>query len=160
MRPDRPIQKSPAHLDDHGVALPREILGFYERLRHVPLGLWAAAAESVPTRAPSRRPDGGPVTPGAAARARLRRAVNGMPGVVAQSRRRVLDLVSAAEGFVHPSSIARMKKSALTAALALGARPALGEEDFAQLYAPYAALIPLQALAAAENGAPAELDAR
>jgi len=127
-------------------AMPRDLLGFYERLRHIPLGVWAAAAAT---------PTATDVAPGGTAtdaRHRLRQIVDGMPHVAAQSRRRVLDLVAAAEGFVHPSVLARMKKSALTAALALVARPALDEDDFAQLYGPFATLIPPHALAAGPDG--------
>jgi hypothetical protein len=40
-----------------------------------------------------------------------------------------------------------MKKTALAAALALVARPALGEADFARLYAPFADIVPLTEIA-------------
>jgi hypothetical protein len=146
MTPDRPAMPSPQPptaapgLD----ALPRDLLGFCERLRHLPLGAWASAAEPAGGSAPERA--------SAAARHRLRRVVDGMPHVAEQSRRRVLDLVAAAEGFVHPATVARMKKCALTAALAIAARPTLGEDDFAQLYRPFATLIPPHLLGAGPDG--------
>jgi hypothetical protein len=145
-----PAPPSAAHpLRPGGADLPPAVLAFLERLRRLPLGSWATAAleaDGVDTIAalsdvPVTRDDG------SEARRRLRVIVDGMPGVAAQTRRRVHDLVAVANGFVHPAIVARMKKSALTAALALVARPRLGDEDFHELYAPFATLVPLRSLA-------------
>ena len=131
--------------------LPPLVRAFVERLRHVPLGVWAALAEEhepddVPMladRAAARAADrdGG-------ARARLRRLVDETPGHAALVRRRVLELTAAAEGFVHPATVGLMKRAALTAALALSVRPELADGDFERLYAPFAAVLPLEELEA------------
>jgi len=69
-----------------------------------------------------------------------------MPWAKGHVAPRVDELVSVAEGFVAPGTTARMKKVALTAALALVARPDLSEEDFEWLYAPFADTIPIDSL--------------
>lgn len=130
----------------HGGALPAIALEFTDRLRHLPLGAWADAAGAAPPA------DAHDQAPAAAARARLRVIADDMPSVVIQLRARVNNVVGAAEGFVHQSAVGRMKKTALTAGLALVARPALGEEDFARLYAPFADLIPARELDAPAAG--------
>jgi hypothetical protein len=68
------------------------------------------------------------------------------PGVAMQTSRRVRNMAAVANGFVHPADVVRMKKTALAAALALVARPMLGEADFARLYAPFADIVPLHEL--------------
>ena len=69
-----------------------------------------------------------------------------MPGAVTRVRGRVLELVSCAEGFFRPDTLRRMKKAALTAAIALTARPQLAQEEFDRLYEPFAGVIPLEDL--------------
>lgn len=139
--------------------LPPEVAAFLDRLRRLPLGTWAEAgrmlealdAASARRASPSRRATaaGPEALHGAEVRAELRRVVNAMPRQAAQIRGRILDLATVAQGFVHRSDAARMKKAALVAALALVARPALGDERFDRAYAPFAASIPVGSLLAA-----------
>ena len=127
--------------------LPPLVRAFVERLRHVPLGVWAALAEEhEPDELPALAD--GATAADDAARARLRRLVDETPGHAALVRRRVLELTAAAEGFVHPATVGRMKRAALTAALALSVRPGLASGDFERLYAPFAAVLPLEELEA------------
>ena len=132
--------------------LPPVALAFLEQLRRLPLGTWAdagrrlAALDTHERRALGHTGDGSSAT----VRAVLRRVVNATPRVAAQARLRVLHLAAAAHGFVHPADVARMKKAALAAILALVARRELGEQRFAAVYEPFAALIPLASLPAAD----------
>lgn len=133
--------------------LPPLVRAFVERLRHVPLGVWAALAdehEPAEDGEPAERDALADWTPGreSGPRARLRQLVDETPGHAALVRRRVLELTAAAEGFVHPATVRKMKKAALSAALALSVRPTLAAGDFEQLYAPFAALLPLAELEA------------
>lgn len=136
--------------------LPPLVRAFVERLRHVPLGVWAALAdeheppESGETGETGERDGVADWTPEreSGPRARLRQLVDETPGHAALVRRRVLELTAAAEGFVRPATVRKMKKAALTAALALSVRPTLAAGDFEQLYAPFAALLPLAELEA------------
>lgn len=138
---------APLDADARHGELPPLAAGFLERLRRLPLGSWADAARALDE-------SGGltlsgdvsaPLTD--AARARLRWLMDEMPGVTTKARRRVHDLAAVAQGFLHPREVARMKKAALTAVLALVARPDLDDDEFARLYAPFATLLPLEALA-------------
>lgn len=128
--------------------IPLSVQRFSERLRHMPLGVWAELAERVNVHladAPASRE----ANASAAARARLREIADQMPGAVVRVRGRVLELIACAEGFLRPDVLVRMKKVALTAAIALAARPQLASEEFDRLYAPFASAIPLEDLAAA-----------
>lgn len=149
-RPVAPPTAAPLRAQHVSAELPAIVVDFYQRLRQLPLGVWVDAAQAVePTTGRVEPPAPGEQLPPAdAARARLRSIADGMPSIVTQTRRFVHDLVGVAECFVHPAIVARMKKAALTAALALVARPALGEEDFARLYAPFAGFIPPSVLGA------------
>lgn len=135
---------TPQHISEHGGELPPAVLGFLEHLRRLPLGAWVDAARHADEPAVGRAPGRAPSA--AHPRARLRRIMDEAPGVTMQTRRRVRDLAAAASGFVHHADAARMKKAALAAALALVARPTLGEDDFARLYAPFADVVPLEEL--------------
>lgn len=139
--------------DGHGPGstpgeLPQVALAFLEQLRRVSLGAWADAGRRLTEldederRVLARTGSGADAT----VRAVLRRAVHARPRVAAQARQRVTYLAAVAHGFVHPSDVARMKKAALAAVLALVVRDELGEERFAAVYEPFAALIPLAAL--------------
>lgn len=132
--------------------LPPVALAFLEQLRRLPLGAWADAgrrlAELDETERRTLRSTGS--GDDATVRAVLRRAVNANPRVAAQARKRVLHLVAVGDGFLHPADVARMKKAALAALLALVARPELGEQRFAAVYEPFARLIPLAALPPSE----------
>jgi hypothetical protein len=119
------------------------VLAFYQRLRRLPLGLWADAARpaaALPGVARAAQ------LPGKHARAQLREVMNARPRTVARHRRRVQHAVAVAEGIVDGPAAMRMKKVTLAAALALTARPLLPEDVFARLYAPFAELIPLRDL--------------
>lgn len=123
--------------------LPPVARHFHRRLLHVPLGVWAerAARDANGEHVPLPDPD-------TSARKRLRRLMDEHPAVVAQVRRRIADTVAAADGFVESRVIPRMERVALTAALALVARDALGDEEFQRLYRPFADLIPERELLA------------
>ena len=133
--------------------LPVTVKRFSERLRHLPLGVWAELADRIAddrdTGFEPRADD--PNAIAAAARARLRQVADGMPGAVTRVRGRVLELVSCAEGFFRPDVLRRMKKVALTAAIALTARPQLAQEEFDRLYEPFAGVIPLEDLVVAPS---------
>ena len=146
-----PVPPVTTYLGTHGSDLPPVVAAFLDRLRRLPLGAWAEAGRRLEEidrldrrvrlaaglGVPERR---------TAVRAHLREVVNASPGVAVRARQSVTDLAAVAQGFVHPAEVARMKKAALAAALALVARPALGEEGFAEIYEPFATLIPLASL--------------
>lgn len=154
------------HADGHAPRpmpgeLPPVALAFLERLRRVPIGAWAYAGRRLAELDEDERRALGRAGNGADAtvRAVLRGMVNAQPRVAAQARQRVSHLTAVAHGFVHPTEVARMKKAALAAVLALVARDQLGEERFAAVYEPFAALIPLATLPTA-GFTTAELDDR
>ena len=154
-----PIVDADALRRPAGDELPPVALAFLERLRRVPLGAWADAGRRLTELDERERRALGRAGSGAdaAVRAVLRRAVNARPRVAAQARQRVSHLAAVAQGFVHPADVARMKKAALAAVLALIARDELGEQGFAAVYEPFAELIPLAALPSA-GGVVAEAD--
>lgn len=137
----------------HAGELPPEVAAFLDRLRRLPLGTWAEAGRMLEALDAEASRSAAASTPaalhGAAVRAELRRVVNAMPRQASQIRGRILDLATVAQGFVHHADASRMKKAALVAALALVARPALGDERFDRAYAPFAASIPVDSLLAA-----------
>jgi hypothetical protein len=114
----------------------RVVVRFCERLRHLPLGVWAELAESA-SLSGSRS---------SAASQRLREHVDRLPGVATHVTPRVQELVSVAEEFVPPAVAARMRNTALTAALALLVREKLSSDDFDTLYEPFARAIPVAEL--------------
>lgn len=120
--------------DETAVVLP-----FLVRLKRIPLAAWMRA--SLPLAdGPAEDDFDSPLS--AAARARLRAIVEHMPSGVKFARARVYDYVSVAEGFAPPAIVMRMKRVALTAALALLARPHLSAAEFERLYGPFMNLIP------------------
>jgi len=128
-----------------GVAeLPPLVRAFLEQLRRLPLGAWVDAGRHLEEL--DRRGTLGARRSAGAVRAQLRQLVDDMPHVAPRVRARVLDLTSVAQGFVHPAEVARMKKAALAAALALAARPTLNADLFADVYEPFSAHIPLASL--------------
>ena len=129
-----------AHGDADDNTLLRE---FFTRLRKVPLSAWIDAA--VPF-ADVRGDDEFESEPTAAARARLRAIVDRMPAGLTLAKSRVQDYAAVAEGFAPHGVVSRMKRVALTAALALLARPHLSTSDFDRLYKPFSALIPVEEL--------------
>ena len=135
--------------------LPLLVTSFLERLRRLPLGAWIDAGRRLEEL--DRRGTLGARRSAGAVRSQLRLLVNGMPHVAPRVRQRVSDLAAATQGFVHPAEAARMKKAALAAALGLAARPALGPERFADVYEPFAALIPLTSLAGETAREPTEI---
>ena len=116
---------------------------FFTRLRKIPLAAWIDAA--VPF-ADVRGDDDFESEPTAAARARLRAVVERMPNGLTLAKARVQDYAAVAEGFAPHGVVSRMKRVALTAALALIARPHLSRGDFERLYRPFATLIPANEL--------------
>src|SRR5690606_12902037 len=119
----------------------RLVVRFCERLRHLPLGVWAELA----TSEPSARP----ITAGALKRLHAR--LDRLPGVNTRVSNRVYELVAVAEEFVPSPTARRMKAAALTAALALLVREQIPDEDFRTLYEPFARTIPVAEL---ENDIP------
>jgi hypothetical protein len=146
-RPSTPARQVPPEEPIRAAELPVAVKRFSERLRHLPLGVWAELSERIDyvreADLTSYAEDHNAV---AAARARLRQVADGMPNAVTRVRGRVLELVSCAEGFFRPDTLRRMKKVALTAAIALTARPQLAQEEFDRLYEPFAGVIPLEDL--------------
>ncbi len=132
---------------EHGVAIPPVVLAFLQRLKRLPLGIWADVAFTRTARTADVTVRNGAASSLAEARARLRKLIDTRPGLAARIRPRVYELAGVAEAFLHPAVVARMKKVGLTASLALGVRDHLSEEDFEQLYAPFAELIPIKELA-------------
>jgi hypothetical protein len=132
------------------------VLAFYDRLRRLPLGAWIQVGEALDAKDDERRDEGRAAL--AFARARLRQVVDESPQLAARHGRRVQHVVTVADGVVHRTVLASMKKAALSAALALVVRPMLSDEVFARLYAPFAELIPLAELSLpAGAAAPADL---
>ena len=116
---------------------------FFLRLRKIPLSSWIGAALPLADVHPEDQFES-PLT--SAARARLRTICDGMPASCNMARARVHDYVTVAEGFAPPAVVSRMKRVALTAALALVARPHLTAAEFARLYGPFTSLIPADEL--------------
>jgi hypothetical protein len=116
---------------------------FFTRLRKIPLSAWIDAA--VPL-ADVRGDDDFESEPTAMARARLRAVVDRMPGGLTLAKSRVQDYAAVAEGFAPHGIVSRMKRVALTASLALIARPHLSRTEFERLYRPFEKLIPADEL--------------
>lgn len=150
-RPSTPARQVPPEETMRAVELPVAVKRFSERLRHLPLGVWAEVSERMDDDETEPTPYTYDHNAAAAARARLREVADGMPGAVTRVRGRVLELVSCAEGFFRPDTLRRMKKVALTAAIALTARPQLAQEEFDRLYEPFSGVIPLEDLAVAPS---------
>lgn len=112
---------------------------FLNHLRRLPLESWMRIAESAPMALTDRAEEPEEVR---AARVRLRAVMDTMPVALRQAKRRVHDIADATAGFTPRTLNASMKRVALTAALALVARPYLFENDFAALYAPFSEAIP------------------
>jgi hypothetical protein len=148
----RPSTPAPSDVPFRAAEIPVSVLRFSDRLRHLPLGIWAELAERI---GQAHADDGAPIATIelAVARHRLRQVADGMPSAVTRVRGRILEMVSCAEGFFRPEVLLRMKKVALTAALALAARPYLAPEEFNRLYEPFAAVIPLEDLGVAPAAA-------
>ena len=78
-----------------------------------------------------------------AARHRLYEALDSMPTVVDRVRGRVEALVAVFDGVLPEATLARMRRTARLAALALAAQPLLRPDDVARLCRPFRDLIPL-----------------
>jgi hypothetical protein len=127
-----------------GSDVPAIVGRFLTRLRRVPVGAWAGAARVLDEA--DREGGNLPGAPGSvsAARASLRRVAAAMPGVAAQTQRRVQNMVEIAQTCLQTADAASMRRAALGAALGLAALPTIGEETFTTLYAPFESLIPLE----------------
>jgi hypothetical protein len=131
-----------------------QVVRFLGRLARVPIGTWSQIAQSVPADqhrvpladAPPIDEEEEEIGELAAARARLRAIVDGMPGPLERAEQRVRVVSRVAQGMVDEAVLARMHRVALTAVLALAAQPYLSESDFTLLYSPFAPLIPLEEL--------------
>jgi hypothetical protein len=150
--PDR----APASSDWYGAATGH-VVAFLGQLKRVPVQAWHYAAQSDP------HIEGGEASPddtawGAAnaafdtdadraARARLRDAMETMPHAARRIRRRIDHELAALEGIVSATAVTCMRRAARLAACAVAARPLLSADDFARLYRPFEALIPLHRLA-------------
>lgn len=119
---------------------------FLLRLQGLPAGAWLAATEAM---TPRRRPADPVHVPlmeelaDHAARRRLHAALETMPGVVDRVRRRVDGLLGVFEGMVPTTHLARMRRAARLAALAIAAQPLLRPEDVARLCRPFRELVPI-----------------
>ncbi len=112
-----------------------EVLGFYNRLRHLPLESWIDIA------ARAEVDDG--LAPAASA---VEAAASTVPGAVHRVRRAVEGIASGASAFAHPADVARMARVATSAALALVARSELEPHTFDRVYGPFADVIPTEGL--------------
>jgi hypothetical protein len=118
------------------VETPPTILAFLERLRRLPLGDWAAAADRT--------------APGID-RTYLRTVIESSPDLASRARGKIDHFLGAAEGLVSPPALRAMRKAALTAVLALAARARLEPLEFETLYGPFADLIPPDSLLPEES---------
>lgn len=117
--------------------LPEVVIGYFNNLRRVPVGQWAAVARDAVDSGNDAA---------AAAHASLRRVVSRVPGLAVQTQRRVQNLVEIAATCLPAADASAMRRVALGAALALATRSLLGDESFTLLYEPFASLIPLDDL--------------
>lgn len=114
---------------------------FFSRLTRMPLDAWARVAESVRLDPQGRSDEPEELK---AARAKLRLAMDRFPRALGRAKSRVQDIAEVAADFTETKHLsAAMQRVALTAVLALIARPYLSEEEFALLYGPFATLIPI-----------------
>lgn len=127
--------------------LPLVVIDYLHRLRRLPVGAWCDAARALDQAEQRSR-----TQPGTdsieAAHAALRRIVAGMPGLAVQTQRRVQNMAEVAQTCLHVADASKMRRAAVTAALALAAREMLGEGVFERLYAPFEPFIPLGDLVA------------
>ncbi len=125
---------------------------FFSRLMKLPLGVWIAISEPKEGWATdpllAQRSDD---PEEAVARAKLRRVMDQMPGALTRAKRRVHDITDVAAGLTAEAVHAPMTRAAVTAVLALIARPYLSAQEFVRLYHPFAELIPVEALEAAAH---------
>lgn len=89
---------------EHGVAIPPTVLAFLQRLKRLPLGVWADVAFSRTSRPADVVMATATTTSLAAARATLRRVIDGRSGLAVRIRQRVHELVSVAEAFLQAAS--------------------------------------------------------
>ena len=132
----------------------KQVIAFFGQLKRIPIATWNRSAQADP-HVGARERDGAP--PDAVttlldeqadqeARARLRDAMEAMPGVVRRIRRRIDQEMTILDGIAPTETVTRMRRVARLAACAIAARPLLPPEDFARLYRPFVELIPLDRL--------------
>lgn len=120
---------------------------FLHALQGLPAKAWLAASDAV--AGPRPHPAEPAYVPlmeelaDQAARHRLHQALEAMPDVVDHVRRRVDEMLGAFDGVLPPASVARMRRAARLAALAIAAQPYLRPEDVARLCRPFRAVVPL-----------------
>ncbi len=122
---------------------------FFSRLVKLPLGVWIGI--SVPKEGWASDPllaQRSEDPEEAQARAKLRRIMDQMPVALSRAKRRVHDITDIAAGLTNEAVHAPMTRAAVTAVLALIARPYLSAHEFVRLYQPFAQLIPVEALEA------------
>src|SRR5919112_5030413 len=109
-----------------------QVIRFLSRLSRLPIGTWSQIARSVPADQPHVQLADAPpldeeyeeaVAELAAARARLRAIMDGMPGPSARADVHVRAFSNIAQGMVDESVLTRMHRVALTAVLAIVAQP-------------------------------------
>jgi len=129
-----------------------QVIAFFGRLKRVPIAVWHRSAQADP-HIGAREPGAADEAPAAVrtlreeqadqvARARLRDAMETMPGVVRRIRRRIDQEMAIVDGIATPETVTRMRRAARLAACAVAARPLLTPDDFARLYRPMADVIP------------------
>lgn len=115
---------------------------FFSGLRRLPLDAWARGSRSVRIDPQGRAEEPMELK---AARAKLRLALDRMPRALGRAKGRVKDIIEVASDFTDTKvTCAAMQRVAITAVLALIARPYLAEDEFAMLYGPFAELIPIE----------------
>lgn len=120
---------------------------FLHALQGLPARAWLAASDAV-TDARPRAAEKAYVPlmeelADQAARHRLHEALETMPDVVTHVRRRVDDLLYAFDDVLPAPVLARMRRAARLAALAIAAQPHLRPEDVARLCRPFRGLVPI-----------------
>lgn len=131
---------------------------FFARLMRLPLEAWIRrsppkAGWASDIMLADRSDDEGSTS---LARARLRSIMDQMPSALARAKHRVHDITDCTAGLAAEAVRAPMTRAALTAALALIARPYLTADEFARLYSPFAELIPVEALEVAARYRPGD----
>ena len=132
----------------------KQVIAFFGQLKRIPIATWNRCAQADP-HVGARERDGAP--PDAVttlldeqadqeARARLRDAMEAMPGVVGRRRRGRDPGVTLRGGVASTETVTRMRRVARLAACAIAARPLLPPDDFARLFRPFVELIPLDRL--------------
>jgi hypothetical protein len=125
---------------------------FFSRLVKLPLEAWVRASVRLDRATEALTDQSVEDSAGAAARAKLRQVMDEMPAALTRAKRRVHDISDVATGITAEAVRGPMTKAAVTASLALIARPYLSAQEFVRLYYPFAEIIPVETLERAAGG--------